>query len=312
MNDQHLIDNLCQAASASQPARADILALQPLGIEALRARARRFLSTLHEAGACPSDRADLAERGERSVLHLPEGARAVVYHASGALQYVSGLAPLEAPFERLEETAVLQRQLNEAAQRLNVASWAAEGGSLAFERLWQTKARGADRTGRFADPLLVRATGAWRHALGGIPVLGAASVAITLAGSGAVAALAVNLRPLASEVLDSAIVLAPEVAARHVVERLSALLGRSKEPLPRDLVESATMRFGYLDLGRRKAQHVLAPAYVAQVALRHAQERQAYVIAVQGTERHYLELPLYGTEAVLTRARGEHCKPNLA
>ena len=58
-----------------------------------------------------------------------------------------------------------------------------------------------------------------------------------------------------------------------------------------------------------KTQRLLAPVFVAQIGLRHKLERQALVIAVHATERPYLELPLFGTEAVATRSRGDTCKP---
>ncbi|WP_306396010.1 hypothetical protein [Telluria beijingensis] len=306
MNQQTLIDNLMKTGAHAVPGRADVIALTPLTRDDARAGMNRFLTALHEADICRHDRANLADRGERSVAHLADGARAVVYHASGALQYVSGLAPFQAPYERLEETPALVRQLEQAAQRLDLAAWVNERGNLAFERLWQTKARGADRDQRLSDTLLVRATGAWRHAVDEIPVLGAASVALRLAGDGTVDALSMRIRHSDAEVLDTAPVIEAELAARQLAERLAGVLGKSKERLPADVVQSAAMRFGYLDLGRRKAQRVLAPAYVAQIVLQHRLERQAYVLAVSATERPYLELPLFGSEAPQLRARGMH------
>ncbi|WP_137175290.1 hypothetical protein [Massilia sp. HP4] len=133
MNQQTLIDHLMKTGASSTPGRADIIALTALTRNDARASMNRFLTALHEADIFRHDRANLAERGERSVAHLADGARAVVYHASGALQYVSGLAPFQAP--------ILVRQLEPAAQRLDLAAWVGERGSLAFERLWQTKAR---------------------------------------------------------------------------------------------------------------------------------------------------------------------------
>lgn len=306
MNQQFLIDTLMQSGANQAPVRADIVALTPLTRDDARAGMNRFLTALHEADICRHDRANLADRGERSVVHLPDGARAVVFHASGALQYVSGLAPFQAPYERLEESAVLVRQLEQAAQRLDLNAWVGERGSLAFERLWQTKARGSDREQKLSNPLLLRATGAWRHAVGGIPVLGAASVALHLAGDGTVDALSLQIRQSDVEVLDTAPVIAEELAARQLAERLASVLGKSKDRLPGDAIQSATLRFGYLDLGKRKAQRVLAPTYVAQIELQHRLERQAYVLAVAATERPYLELPLFGVEAPAVRSRGLH------
>ena len=238
---------------------------------------------------------------------LTGGARATVYHASGALQYNAGIPPLQAPFERAEEREVLTRLVSAAAQRLNVHDWAADNGSLAFERLFQSKGQGADRNAHLSDAVLFRVTGAWRHLIGGIPVLGAASVAVTLAGDGALAALAVQIRPAVAEKLDSAAIVAPELAARQVLARLTSVLGDAKDKLPDDAVVSQTMRFGYLDLGKRKAQRVLAPVFLAQVVLRHRLETQGYVFAVPATERQYLELPLFGSEALATRSRATNC-----
>lgn len=314
MNQQTLIDTLMKTGANAAPGSADVIALTPLTRDDARAGMNRFLTALHEADICRHDRANLADRGERSVVHLPDGARAVVYHASGALHYVSGLAPFQAPYERLQETPVLVRQLEQAAQRLDLGAWVGKRGSLAFERLWQDKARGSDREQRLSETLLLRATGAWRHAVGQIPVLGAASVALRLAGDGTVDALALRIRHSDAEVLDTAPVIETELAARQLAERLVSVLGKSKERLPGDLVQSATMRFGYLDLGKRKAQRVLAPAYVAQIVLQHRLERQAYVLAVSATERPYLELPLFGSEAPVVRARGlrPECRDNVA
>lgn len=306
MNQQTLIDLLMKSGTDPVPARADVIALTPLTRDDARAGMHRFLAALHEADICRHDRANLADRGERSVVHLPDGARAVIYHASGALQYVSGLEPFQAPWERLEETPVLVRQLEQSAQRLDLGAWTGERGSLAFERLWQSKARGSDRDGRLSLPLLVRATGAWRHSVGAIPVLGAASVALRLAGDGTVDALALRIRQSDAETLDTAPIIEAELAACQLAERLTSLLGKSKERMSGDVVQSATMRFGYLDLGKRKAQRVLAPVFVAQIVLQHRLERQAYVLAVSATERPYLDLPLFGSEAPVVRSRGLH------
>lgn len=85
--------------------------------------------------------------------------------------------------------------------------------------------------------------------------------------------------------------------------QLGALLGQ--RDVPGGLVESASLQFGYLDLGKRKAQRVLAPSYVTRVVLRHKTVRQTYVLAVRATERAYLELPVYGGEIVARHGRTE-------
>jgi hypothetical protein len=219
------------------------------------------------------------------------------------LRYVSGLAPAESPFGHEAERAVLQRLVEERAHKLNVSDWAGPNGELRFEHLFRTRGQGADPTGKTSAATLFRALGAWRQYVGGIPVLGAASVALRLAGDGRLDALSVQVRPANGEVLDRAAIIEPQTGARQIVAQLGALLGQ--KDVPAGLVESATLQFGYLDLGKRKPQRVLAPAYVARVVLRHKTARQAYVLAVRATERAYLELPVYGSEIVAGHGRTE-------
>jgi hypothetical protein len=51
---------------------------------------------------------------------------------------------------------------------------------------------------------------------------------------------------------------------------------------------------------------LLAPAYVAQIILRHKQERQAYRFAVSASEKLYLPLDQGGHEALPTLSRSAH------
>jgi hypothetical protein len=305
MNDHTLLHMLTGAcADARLPGQADILLLQTPTQEQLRARARRFVAQLAEHGDCPHDNGGTwQQRDDHTVIHLADGARAMVWHASGALRYVSGLAPAESPFGREAERDMLQRLVEERAHKLTVSDWAGPNGELRFERLFRTRGQGADPTGKTSASTLFRALGAWRQHVGGIPVLGAASVALRLAGDGRLDALSVQVRPANGEVLDRAAIIEPQTGARQIVAQLGALLGQ--KDVPASLVESATLQFGYLDLGKRKPQRVLAPAYVARVVLRHKTVRQAYVLAVRATERAYLELPVYGGDIVAGHGRTE-------
>ncbi|WP_426195783.1 hypothetical protein [Massilia sp. DWR3-1-1] len=306
MNGQSLTSVL--AASATQaPASAAIYAVQPFALDELRTRASGLLALLtgqdDSAGACRSDRADWKSDDSQTTITLPQGARAVLYHASGAIDYRSGLAPFAASFAQPVEREGLIRQLTERAARLELPAWLGEQGSLSFERLWQMKAQGSDRTGKNSEVLLTRAVGAWRHAVAGIAVLGAASVALRLAGDGTVDAFSLRIRPSAAETVDTATTIAPELAARQLAQHLASLLGNGRDELPPDAIAEARMLFGYLDLGKRKAQQVLAPSYVAQITVVHKFERQAYVLAVPATERSYQQLQVAGNEGLATGAR---------
>ena len=295
---------------ADLPDAADVILLQPPGREQLQARARRLLPLLREHGDCPRDKGSSWQtREDQTVIHLANGARAVVYHASGALRYVSGLAPMASPFDRATSLDELTQRVETRALKLHLRDWAGAHGELAFERLFRRLAAGAHRNGQRAEPTLLRAIGAWRHYVAGIPVLGAASGTVALAGSGQLDGLRINIRPSNGEVLERAAIIAPETGARQLLLRLSSLLGQGCDTVPRHAIESAVLQFGYLDLGKRKPQRVLAPSYVARIVLRHRGVRQGYVLAVAATEKPYLELPLFGSEAVAARDRSgvERC-----
>lgn len=298
---QGLMDNAIDV-----PATADIIAVQQFSLDELKSRTRHLLALVSatQEDDCVSDRGDWISTDEQTAVRLAQGARAMLYHASGAMQYVSALTPLQALFKEVADRETLTRHVNEAAKKLGIAEWAGDQGSIAFERLWQMKAQGADPAGKVAEPVLCRIVGAYRHSVAGIPVLGAASVALRLAGTGAVDALTVQVRPSASERLDTARIIERELAARQLALQLVSLLGTGRDQLPGDVIESQSMQFGYLDLGKRKAQRLLAPAFVAQVVLRHKLERQAYVLAVQATEKTYLPICSRGDDGLATGTRG--------
>lgn len=312
MNEQALLETLAgaDAGAAQAPAQADILLLATPTREQSRARTRQFLSLLRRQDACGrDDDGAWQERADQTAIHLPEGGRAILYHASGALRYVSGLAPADAGFAAATERDALVRLLEERARALALPDWAGSGNALRFEHLFQTLGRGADHEGKQSATTLFRATGAWRQFIGGLPVLGGASAAVRLAGDGRLDGLSILVRPASGEVLDRAALVDAQTGARAIVLQLATLLG--KDAIPEGLVEAASMRLGYLDLGKRKVQRVLAPAWVAQVVVRHKSVRQAYVLAARATERSYLDLPVYGSGAVPTSGRAEQrrCDP---
>lgn len=312
MNEESLLQTLVMADNEQLPTEADVILTQTLSRAELRARARQFVALLQDHEECPHDNRGSAKEGEdQTTVYLPEGARATVYHASGALRYVAGLRPAESPFEHDIERAILQRQLEERAYRLGLSEWPDANKQLRFERVFRTRAQGADPTGKQSATTLFRAIGAWRQSIAGIPVLGAASVALKLAGDGRLDGLEINIRPSNGEVLERARLVEPIVGARQIVQQLASVLGVRE--VPGNIVQSAVLYFGYLDLGKRKAQRVLAPTYVAQIVLQHKDVRQAYVLAAAATEKPYLELPLFGTATAAWPGRAEgHCKENLA
>lgn len=305
------LTSMLASCASEVPARAAIYAVQQFSLDELRQRASGLLAALpaasadlrQQCGNCRSDHGDWVVDDSTTTVRLAGGARAVLYHASGAVEYRSGLAPFEAAFARTEEREVLTRLVAASAAKIDLNAWLGDQGKLAFERLWQMKAQGADRSGKVSEAVLTRVVGAFRHSVAGIAVLGGASVALRLAQDGAIDALTLRLRPSAGEKLDEAQIIAPELAARQLSQQLASLLGFGREQVPGDVIGDARLLFGYLDLGKRKQQELLAPTYVAQITLQHKFERQAYVLAVPATQRVYQQLQMAGEQGLATGAR---------
>lgn len=293
------------------PTEAPVILTLTLTTTQLRARARQFVSLLQEHDICPHDNQGSLKPGDgQTTISLPDNARAMLYHASGALRYVSGLRPTDLPFTQAPDKESLQRQLEDRASKLPLAAWTGPNSQLRFENLFLSRGQGTDPTGRQSAVTLFRAIGAWRQVVAGLPVLGAASVALRLAGGGRIDSLALNIRPGTGETLEQAALVEPLVGARQLVQQLAGLLGVRE--VPEDIVQSATLQLGYLDLGKRKAQRVLAPAYIARIILNQKDVRTAYVLAVAATEKPYLELPLFGSTAVAQPGRADGlCKANV-
>lgn len=302
MDQQKLIARL-GASAGHVPSQADVIGLQQFSLDDMLGRTKRLLAQVGAAQQRSLDKGDWQPGDGYTAVRLAQGARALLYHASGGMQYRSGLAPLDALFGRMEDAASLTRMVEDAAKKLDLADWAGKQGSLTFERLWQMKAQGADKNAKLSAPVLCRAVGAYRHVIDGMPVLGPASVALRLAGDGSVDLLSVQVRDSAAEVIEKAAILAPELAAKQIALQLTSLMGQAKESVPDDAIEWQAMRFGYLNLGKRKAQRLLAPVFMAQVTLQHKLERQAYVFAVSATEKPYLPLCQCGDDGVATTRR---------
>lgn len=282
------------------PATADILETRQYTLDDVEERARHFLALAGEVNGRAYDSADWQQGRNRTLVRLPLGARAVIYHASGAMKLVSGLEPMAALFPKLEERDTLVNMVEEMAERFQIKQWAGEG-QLRFERLWQVKAAAADRQGILADPVLCRVVGAYRHFVAGLPVWGPASVSLKLANRGQLDSLAVLTRETTGEVVDKAEIVAPERGATDIAMQLAAMMPRNGRALS-DFANPRWLRFGYFSLPKRQTQRLLAPVYVAAIDIEHEEgEAQGYVLLTAATEKAYLPLGRYGHEAAVAQ-----------
>lgn len=300
MNEKRFIEAVC--SDVSTPSHADIYAVRQFSIEENLRRAKRLIGITGEMCRRSLDRADWFEQADRSIARLPQGGRAEVFHASGALRVSAGLPTMEALFEKVEPREQLEKRVAEAATKLRIADWIGQRESLAFERLWQIKAAAADKSSKTIEPVLCRVVGAYRQSVGKLPVWGGASVAIKLAGGGAVDTISMQLLEPSGDAIDSAPLVAPDEAARQIYLQLDTLMGRSKVPVSELKLQAEPLRLGYLHLGKRKSQRLLAPHYVAAVQI-DGEEAQAYQFVVSATQRTFQPLCLAGQHAPALQMR---------
>lgn len=300
MDEREFIEKL--AGTAKEPPRkVAVVALKRLSLDDMRKRTKSLLSQVTRATGLQLDRNDWVVREDRTLIHLPNGGRAVTYHASGAMTVKSGLAPMESLFEKVEDREALTALVEETADLLDLARWAGPQESLKFEKLWQIKAAAADRQGNTTKPVLCRAIGAYRHFVNEIPVWGPASAVVQLAGGGTFDSVSVQIRPTAGETLDVVEVLSPEQPAGRVVSQLNSLFGKSKL-CAADVMVPISFRFGYFSFSKRQAQPVLAPVYVAAVHL-EGEETANYLVVVSASEKEYLPLGLMGSPPPVSEKR---------
>jgi len=307
MKEKEFITRMADRVKAVPP-RADIFAVRRYSRDDLERRTKHLLAKTAEACNLSLDRGDWIAQQDRTLIHLPSGARAVAYHASGAIRLVTGLGPMESLFKKTENRKTLTKLVEGVFRQLKIDEGLNPDESVQFERLWQIKASATNPKGKTVQPVLCRVVGAYRHFVGKYPVLGAASVAVKLAGGGNLDSLTVEIRETTGETVDQAKILRPDQAARQILSQLSGLMNNSKSPAS-EFAEPQFFRFGYLSLPKRKAQRLLAPVYVAAIEIKGAEERQGYLFAVPATEKTYLPLCLDGSEARMTPLRSAAQQP---
>lgn len=283
MDEKMLIEKMVNSVE-DVPPRAEVLAVRQHSLDEIEQRVTRFLNVVGETSGLPLGRRDWAVRPDHSLIRMPLGARAVAYHASGAMKLDTGLNPMESHFKKVEDREMLVKMIKEKASQLNIREWVGENESLSFERLWQIKAAAVSREGQAVEPILCRAVGAYRHFAGELPVWGAASVAIKQANEGKLDSLTVQVRETHGKVIERVEIIRPDQAAHGIFLQLSSLMGKSKIPVS-EVAKPRWMRFGYLSLSRRKAQHLLEPVYVAAIEIEGPDEAQAYLFAISATEK---------------------------
>jgi hypothetical protein len=274
-----LIDKTCNYRDV-----APVFRIEQRSVDDLEAGALRVAGRVVANG---DDVKSQITRGKgRSDILLPEGARAGVFHASGAIAVKASLAPMEHLIEKADKES-LAKSTVEVARKLGFDQLVARDEQLLFERLWQIKAAGMSSQGVRGREVVCRAVGAFRRYLHGLPVWGRASAFVEIAAGNRIGSIGVDWRAAAAEPFDRVKVMSPEQAARAVLNDLNGRLpGGSFEASD---FEVGLFGLGYFSFPKRREQSVFAPVYVAMLE-RRGWTSMNYVSVVSGSETTYESL----------------------
>jgi len=196
---------------------------------------------------------------------LPNDGGLQVFGASGAIAAAMRGVATRKPLEQDERKADRKKlsALAESAARILADAHQAPDEELRFERLWQLKAQGMTLKGERTATALLQVTGAFRRYVHGLPVLGRASVHVTIGADSAVTRWGVDWRRINGKAVAETPVVDPAEGARRVMADLSRR--RPEKPFTlADFTPSAFM-LGYVSMPRRQKQSILQPAWVAML-----------------------------------------------
>jgi hypothetical protein len=293
MNQKLFIEKIISAVDKT-PSEVKIYSVRQHSLSELQERSKNMLRQFSELGYLSPEKGDRVQEKERTLTRLPRGGRSVFYHASGYSKFVLGLMPFENLFEKEPEKSAQEKMIYSVADRVGIKNFARKVGTIEFEHLWRIKASATNKEKQIIKPVLCRIIGAYRHKVDAIPVLGAASVAIKLAANNKLDTIAFNLREISGEPIASAPVISVEEAAKRMWFQLNNLRRNYKEYSEEKLTVTS-VRFGYLALGKREVQHVLAPHFFATINIDGKDESQGYQFVVRATEDIYQPLPSTGS-----------------
>lgn len=261
------------------------------------------------AAALQLDVADTVVERRRTMtkLRYASGGRSTLFHASGAASIRTGISPFAELFDADPGDEALGRLAQEWADKFGLADLLPAGDRLDFERMWRIKAAGADPKEQPSDTVLCRAIGAWRHHVMDLPVLGRASAHVEVTGQGNVAGASLFLRRSAisrDDVLTTVKPRPAEDAAADVAALVARMVGGGRDGELAGEVVPHMFAYGYLSLGRRRAQAVLAPMYVAAISIVGGpdQTRSAHLVPVPGSRDRFLKLPSGSGASAVARA----------
>jgi hypothetical protein len=277
---EDLLQSLANLATGYQP-RAEILPLDtPPRNELIKssiATAARIWPWFDECFIRP----ELVETAGVAMFRVAEDGRLQLFEASGAVAAAIVGVENRKPLAK-DEASVYPDELIKLTER--TAKDLAElrltaDEELRFERLWRMRAQGVTFKGERSAVALLQATGAFRRYVQGLPVLGRASINVTLGNANAaVTRWGIDWRRVGGKATGETDVVEPAEGARRALADLQRR--RPERPVTLEDFKPRALQLGYVSLPRRQAQSLLEPAWVAILDPAGKQTSMGEVIAV--------------------------------
>ncbi len=296
------------AKLAHHRSTAPVYQLRERRVDEIEADAHAFARRFARSYLSHEPRPNVRTSKETTTLLLPEGARVVAFHASGAMFAARGLAPFEQLISDTDDQKELTARSMAALKRLELEALAGHpaGERLELERLWRIKASGMARHGARSSVALCRVVAAFRRFVSDLPVLGRASVFVKLAGEDVIDAAGVDWRPTTGKPIAQAKIIDAETAADRILRELS--LGAPGDLLSHRHLEPQLFALAYCSLPKRQVQAFLQPVYVAALRPCGPFATLGRVAMVPATEHIYEPLgrPIAAPPRLAAKPRRQH------
>jgi hypothetical protein len=260
--DKGLLDSLTKRATGYQD-RAKVFRLEQPAMASSVKSAIELTSLIWPWFDHCQMRPDAVSTASVASFLLPDDAGLQVFSASGAIAAaIRGIAtrkPLEQDGRNADRKKLVA--LAEGTARIIADVYRAPDEELRFERLWQLKAQGATLKGERTPTALLQVTGAFRRYVHGLPVLGRASVHVTLGAHSAMTRWGVDWRRVSGKAVAETSVIEPAEGAHRVMADL--FWRRPEKPFTLADFTPSSFMLGYVSMPRRQTQSILQPAWIA-------------------------------------------------
>ena len=217
--------------------------------------ASRFMGRDSDAPfRCPHREDDL------TLIKLSLDTKMRIYHNSNTVIIRRRMDPLENLIGEKSDIKQLSEIAIDEINKLELEKKKLPFEHVEFERLWQIKASSMTIEKTKEPILLCRIIGAFRRHINKIPVYGAASIFIKIAGGRQIESIGIDWRQINEKPINRVKIIDPDIAAEKVLKNLN--FNSNMVVTPEDY-KPVFFALGYYSMPKRQQQNYMQPVYVA-------------------------------------------------